>query len=330
MIVLRIETRNSPPMFVGMRTETRKLLLDVGWLVAKRNTGAGFDILSDFNEMEKPDIVLKFVGRAVGLSLNAAKIDPRQLPGQLVGTLLPATTPHPEVATFFDRLRQFDYGFQWWCPISPTWERSDRACSRVSEEHGHIVCSIACTKGNVKSRNVSGGNDKTVRIWDSTTGECELVLQGHSECVNAVAWSTDNSHIASASDDKTICLWDATTGDLERVLANDYAVYSIAISTGFKIVSGSLERITVWDWDSGKMELILKGHTQTFQSLSLLNGGPVCASGSDDGTNRIWNIGNGACIRVLTPGLSLDHGGQVNSVVWAPDERLAPPPPPWL
>ena len=35
----------------------------------------------------------------------------------------------------------------------------------------------------------SGSDDKTVKLWDVTSGECLQTLEGHSECVKCVVFS---------------------------------------------------------------------------------------------------------------------------------------------
>ena len=59
------------------------------------------------------------------------------------------------------------------------------------------------------SQLASASGDKTVRIWDASTGQEVSQLQGHSDCVWSVAWSPDGSQLASASADKTVLIWDA-------------------------------------------------------------------------------------------------------------------------
>jgi WD40 repeat protein len=37
-------------------------------------------------------------------------------------------------------------------------------------------------------RIVSGSGDNTLRIWNSTSGECEVVLEGHSSVSAIIPW----------------------------------------------------------------------------------------------------------------------------------------------
>ncbi|KAH2148396.1 hypothetical protein KXW33_005324, partial [Aspergillus fumigatus] len=64
----------------------------------------------------------------------------------------------------------------------------------------------------------SGSDDKTIKLWDPTTGALKHTLVGHSDSILSVAFSQDGQFLASGSDDETIKLWDPTTGNLKHTL----------------------------------------------------------------------------------------------------------------
>ena len=41
-------------------------------------------------------------------------------------------------------------------------------------------------------------------VWNNETGESMLQMEGHTLCINAVAFSTDGMRIASGASDKTV------------------------------------------------------------------------------------------------------------------------------
>lgn len=54
---------------------------------------------------------------------------------------------------------------------------------------------------------VSGSNDKTIRIWRASTGECVCMLEGHEDLVRALAYDALSGRLISASYDQTVIIW---------------------------------------------------------------------------------------------------------------------------
>jgi hypothetical protein len=85
------------------------------------------------------------------------------------------------------------------------------------EGHNSFVAAVAVSPDG--QHVISGSYDKTVKIWDRTTGECVSTLEGHSSNVTAVAVSPDGQHVISGSKDKTVKIWDRIHGSIQGQLS---------------------------------------------------------------------------------------------------------------
>ncbi|TFK59081.1 WD40 repeat-like protein, partial [Pluteus cervinus] len=79
---------------------------------------------------------------------------------------------------------------------------------------------------------VSGSWDKTVRIWDASTGQpVGQPLQGHSNMITSVSYSPDGRYVVSGSHDKTVRIWDATVGQpVSQLLHNNHSLDQVSSS----------------------------------------------------------------------------------------------------
>ncbi len=88
---------------------------------------------------------------------------------------------------------------------------------------------------------VSGGKDKTVKLWDVDTGSEIVTLSGHTDTVTCCQFSPDGKFIASSSKDKTVKVWNRATEKLQGTLTGyesgvDYCTY---LANGDRIASYS-------------------------------------------------------------------------------------------
>ena len=86
-------------------------------------------------------------------------------------------------------------------------------------------------------------------------------------------------------------IWDVKTGDLLSTIKHDSQVWSLAwTSDQKKIITGSKSSIRIFDTATWQQIAILEGHTGFVLSLSLFQNDRLLASGSFDGTARLWNL----------------------------------------
>jgi hypothetical protein len=96
---------------------------------------------------------------------------------------------------------------------------------------------------------VSASSDRSVRVWNAATGECELTLEEHIESVMSACFSPDGAKIVSASYDKTVRVWSAATGECELTLEEHSGMVMSACFSpdGARIVSASWDgTVRVW------------------------------------------------------------------------------------
>jgi WD40 repeat protein len=165
----------------------------------------------------------------------------------------------------------------------------------------------------------SGSFDKTIKIWDVTTGKVLNTLKGHESLVNSVEFSPDGQQLASGSRDKTIKIWDVTTGKVLNTLKGheDY-VNSVGFSPdGQQLASGSVDNtIKIWNVTTGKVLNTLKGHEGYVNSVGFSPDGQQLVSGSSDSTIKIWDVTTGEVLNTLK-----GHESLVWSVGFSPDGK---------
>ncbi|KAF8815811.1 WD40 repeat-like protein [Phlegmacium glaucopus] len=180
------------------------------------------------------------------------------------------------------------------------------------------ICSVAFSQDG--QRIVSGSSDKSVCIWNATTGVMEVRFTGHSDDVYSVAFSQDGRWIVSGSSDGTIRVWNATTGVMEGspLIGHTGRVRCVAFSQdGQRIVSGSSDKsVRIWNATTGVMEgRPFTGHIGGVHSVAFSQDGQWIVSGSDDRTVCVWNARTGVMEgRPLT-----GHTDWVHSVTFSQD-----------
>ena len=162
------------------------------------------------------------------------------------------------------------------------------------ETHSNQVLSVSFSPDGKTL--ASGSGDKTIKLWDITTGKEIRTLQGHSSSVASVSFSPDGKTLASGSYNNIIKLWDITTGmEIPTLRGHSEGFWSVSFSPdGKTLASGNDDKtIKLWDIITGTEIRTLQGHSSAVLSVSFSPDGKTLASGSDDNTIKLWDITTG-------------------------------------
>lgn len=226
------------------------------------------------------------------------------------------------------------------------WDASDQyKNTRTLLGHDHSVSSVrfipsgstgAPLAGNLL---VSASRDKSLRIWDVTSGYCVKTLSAHSDWVRTVAPSFDGHWLVSAGNDQAARLWNADSGEAKVVFvghehviecctfAPPTAYEALAKLAGVQkppphssaaeyVVTGSRDKtIRIWDCRGTLIKTII-GHDNWVRGVAFHPGGKYILSVSDDKTLRCWDLSqDGKCVRTIDDA----HNHFVSAVRWAPN-----------
>ena len=121
-------------------------------------------------------------------------------------------------------------------------------CKLTINSHKGAVCTLAYSGDGAYC--LSGGRDRTVRLWNVSSGKEIKSYEGHGRELASIAVASDNSRFASAGGDRAVFLWDVTSGrTIRRISGHEYRVNAVKFNEEATVlVSGSYDT-TVRCWD---------------------------------------------------------------------------------
>ncbi|WP_088345201.1 MULTISPECIES: PDZ domain-containing protein [Rhodomicrobium] len=185
---------------------------------------------------------------------------------------------------------------------------------------------VAIMRGGAEQQvSVTVGARPVVRADDKP----QLMLEtgGHMANVVDLAVTPDGKQLVSASNDKTVRVWDLATGKTVRIIRGETSpgdwgtIYAMALSAygrwlavgGYMsdadLLSGSAVRL--YDFPSGKLVRVLKGHVNVVFALAFSADGSRLVSGSADRTAIVWDVDKGQKLLQLT-----GHSKKINTVAF--------------
>ena len=127
--------------------------------------------------------------------------------------------------------------------------------------HTGTVRSV-CYSPNGK-RLLSGGKDKTVKMWNPTTAATDGTLTAHDRAVTSIDFSPSGKLIVTASDDYKVRVWTQAGKPLHDLMGHKSHVVTVRFSPSGRIIAscGWDDLVILWDAKTGKRLNTFDKHT---------------------------------------------------------------------
>jgi len=162
----------------------------------------------------------------------------------------------------------------------------------------------------------SSGDDGSVRLWSTRTGDVVRTLVDKGEPVHAVAFSGDGRRVAAAAHDGRITVFDPQSGQtIHTFTASTFWCLGLALSPDGKLAAcSSTGQLSVWDVESGNR---VQSLTTWSGVLAWSPDGRFLAAGST--VIDLWDTATWRKAKTLG-----GHAGEIRGLAFSPDgSRLA-------
>jgi WD40 repeat protein len=175
----------------------------------------------------------------------------------------------------------------------------------------------------------TGGRDGIVRVWNARTGRLTQTI-AHPTVVESIGFAPSGRELLTFGPHRVVYIWELRDAFLRLKLRLRGLVGAARFAPSGEMVGtgGSDQVARLWDVRPrpivsegvvpvGQVNRELKGHVGRVGAIAFSPDGGRVATGSTDGTARVWKVADGELVTIL-PG----HENYVTDVEFRPDGNL--------
>lgn len=147
------------------------------------------------------------------------------------------------------------------------WDLTKSECINTLRDHTHYIECVAFSPATLQQLDTadgksykgkagsgvflaSGSRDKTIKIWETATGQCIMTLIGHDNWIRGLQFHPDGQYLISVSDDKSMRVWDLKQGRAIKTINDCHSHFVSCIdycqSTPYVATGGVDDVIKIW------------------------------------------------------------------------------------
>jgi len=171
---------------------------------------------------------------------------------------------------------------------------------------------------------ISGSEDKTIKLWEVSSGRELRTYNGHQSIVNDVLFTSDDKTLISASKDGHIYFWDVITGNIikgyEQPKEN---ILRLALSPdgNYLAVGSTGDKINVYDTRLDSIIYSVKGSRMARDNVFINAQGTKLITGLDNRRVIIYELSTGELLKEYAPSDGF-CGGCITQGITTPNDEL--------